>query len=66
MGITIHAGTMGDSNQVFIQWNDENGVRQEIELEVSIWNQDKPRIMELAYISPKGKITLMARGEGDA
>ena len=45
--LTIHTGTQGDYNKINIDWFNENNVRQKLELEIIVQNQDKPRTLEI-------------------
>jgi hypothetical protein len=47
MELTLHTGFMGDGATIYIDWSDQNNKRLTDTLEISVREQDKPRVIDI-------------------
>lgn len=50
MELTLHTGLAGEGTTIHIDWFDENNMQFTDTLEISVRNQDKPRVIDI-YIN---------------
>lgn len=61
---TIHIGFPGESNIIHVEWLDENGFRQQVEIIVTMMPWDRPRTLQihidtrLVYSNRAGKVEI--------